>query len=127
MAILNDKYDKKTVEVVKSLSLSMQLTIFALYYSITSETETTDIRNFKKHLEECKKSLGMMSDFDLEEILESLSNYNLVKIDKKSTKQLYGKYNIISSYKKDELGTILFQIDRFKDYINIGEPEKNLN
>lgn len=44
--ILKDKYDKKTVEVIQSLSISMQVSLFALYYSITDLNETCNMVNF---------------------------------------------------------------------------------
>jgi hypothetical protein len=44
-----------------------------------------------------------MTVFDLDDVLGELENYNFLKIDKKSSKQLYGKFNIKSNYKKYEL------------------------
>ena len=36
---LNQKYEDRTIEVIKSFSLSIQIALFALYYCLTSTVE----------------------------------------------------------------------------------------
>lgn len=43
MKVINSNFEDKTIDIIKSLSLSLQVSLFSLYFSITSVTQKCTI------------------------------------------------------------------------------------
>lgn len=126
MTVLSSKYEDRTIDVIKSFSLSIQVALFALYFCISPSKEIFPLVVFfsdhksiyRTKLDEAKQLLSVNLSENINDVLSTLETYNFLKLDKASNRGSKQTITSIrSNYKKFELQEYLVEIPIFRQFI----------